>query len=116
MADLALDLLSWDLVLPPRVISGPEEIAQAVGIHLRTWRTEWFLDLDHGVPYLTEVFGRRRPEMVGSILRQEILGVDGVLSIISFSLKLDHKTRVATVDYQAEVDAGTAIGTVDLGF
>ena len=59
--------------LPPRVISGPEQIAQAIGIHLRTWIGEWFLDLDHGVPYLDEVLGKRRPEMVEAVLRQHIL-------------------------------------------
>lgn len=115
MSDLALNALSWDLELPPRVVTGPQQIAQSVGIHLRTWLAEWFLDLDHGVPYLTGVLGKRRPEMVEALLRQHILGVRGVLSIERFSLQIDPQTRVAKVDFQAEVENGTATGTVSVG-
>jgi hypothetical protein len=115
MSDLALDPLTRDLELPPRVISGPEQITQAVNIHLRTWIGEWFLDLDHGVPYLTEVLGKRRPEMVEAVLRQHILGVDGVQSITSFHLKVDQRTRLATATWEGETEAGTAGGTVSVG-
>jgi hypothetical protein len=101
--------------LPPRVISGPEKVAQAVTIHLRTWLAEWFLDLDHGVPYLTNVLGKRRPEMVEAVLRQHILSVDGVLSISAFSLRIDPQTRVAKVTFEAETAAGTANGAVSVG-
>lgn len=115
MSDFALNTTTWDLELPPRVISGPEQIAQSVGIHLRTWLGEWFLDLDHGVPYLTSVLGKRRPEMVEAVLRQHILGVRGVLSIERFTLQVDPQTRIARVDFQAQVDNGTASGTVSVG-
>lgn len=115
MSDLALNSITRDMELPPRVITGREQIAQAVGIRLRTWLSEWFLDLDHGIPYLTGVLGRRRPEMVEALLRQHILSVRGVLSIERFTLQVDPQTRVATVDFQAEVDNGTATGTVSVG-
>ena len=115
MSDLALVPSTWDLELPPRVISGPEQITQAVNIHLRTWIGEWFLDLDHGVPYLSEVLGKRRPEMVEAVLRQHILGVRGVRSISAFRLRIDPTTRLATATWEGETDAGTANGTVSVG-
>lgn len=114
MSDLALNPQTWDLALPPRVISGPEQVAQAVGIHLRTFLGEWFLDLDHGVPYLTDVLGKRRPEMVEAVLRSHILSVDGVLSINAFSLRIDPRTRVARVEFEAETPAGTATATLNV--
>lgn len=114
MSDIALNPLTWDLELPPRVISGPEQVTQSVGIHLRTWLSEWFLDVDHGVPYLTSVLGRRRPEMVEAVLRQHILSVDGVLSITAFTLRIDPRTRTARVEFEAETPAGTATGTASV--
>ncbi len=116
MSDLALDPSTRDLILPPRVISGPEKIAQSVGIHLRTWRGQWFLDLLHGVPYLTDVLGRRRPEMVEAILRHEILSVAGVRAITAFSITVDQSDRVARISFAAETDEGSATGTLALGF
>lgn len=110
MADFALDPVTRDLVLPPRVVTGPERVAQAVGIRLRCWLSEWFLDLEHGVPYLTGVLGKRRPEMVEAILRQQILSVDGVRGIQRFTITIDPRTRVATVSFQADTDEGTAQG------
>ena len=115
MSDLALVPSTWDMELPPRVISGPEKVAQAIGIHLRTWLGEWFLDLDHGVPYLTNVLGKRRPEMVEAVIRAHVLSVAGVLSISAFSLRIDPVTRLARVEFQAETDAGPANGTVSVG-
>ena len=115
MSDLAINPANWDLELPPRVISGAERVTQSVAIHLRTWLSEWFLDLDHGVPYLDGVLGKRRPEMVEALLRQHILGVDGVRSISAFSLSVDPRTRLARVEFQAETAEGAATGTVSVG-
>ena len=112
-ADFALDG-NGRLILPPRVITGPEKIAQSVGIRLRTFLGEWFLDLDHGVPYLGGVLGRQRPEMVEQLLRQQVLGVAGVRRITAFSLDIDPRTRRAAVAFAAEVDGGEASGEVPI--
>ena len=116
MSDFALDPITRDLILPPRVISGAEKVAQSVGIRLRCWLGEWFLDLDHGVPYLTNVLGRQRPEMVEAVLRQQVLGVDGVTSIIAFDLAIDPATRKAEVRFEAATDAGTASDRLVVSF
>lgn len=115
MSDLALHPTTRDLVLPPRVISGPEKVAQSVGIRLRTRLNEWFLDLAHGVPYLTGVLGKRRPEMVEAILRAQVLSVDGVLAITAFNLSVDPTTRTARVVFEAETSEGMAAGTLRVG-
>lgn len=104
--DLALDPITHKLLFPLRVIRGPAKIRQAVTIRLRTWVGEWFLDLDHGVPYLGGVLGRQRPEMVAQVLRRQILGVEGVKRIDSFTLDIDLAARAAVVRFTALVDGG----------
>lgn len=115
MIDLALDPKTRDLVLPIRPLDGAERVAQSIGIRLRTWLGEWFLDTTHGVPYLERVLGKApRPEIVEAILRAQILDVASVRSIKSFSLKIDNSTRIATVDFVADTFEGIATGQFTL--
>jgi hypothetical protein len=115
MNDLALDRLTRDLVLPLRPISGAEQVAQAIGIRLRCWLGEWFLDTTHGVPYLERILGKvSRPEIVEAVLRAQILGVAGVRSILSFTLSINLSTRLARVEFSADTAEGVAAGAVTL--
>jgi hypothetical protein len=123
MIDFKLDPITRDMVFgtSPRgatliPLDGTERVAQAIGIRLRTWLGEWFLDATHGVPYVDEVLGKgRRPEMVEAVLRAQILGVAGVQSIQAFSLSLNAQARTARVDFVAVSAEGLASGTVALG-
>lgn len=109
IVDFELDEVTGNLIFPLRLISGPRKIAQSVRIQLRTWLGEWFLDLDHGVPYLTGVLGRQRVEMVEQVLRQQVLSVNGVRRITRFALDMDVAARHAAVRFAAEVDGGETI-------
>lgn len=116
MIDLALDPISRDLIIPIRPISGAARVAQSVGIRLRTWLGNWFLDTTHGVPYLENILVKNpRHEIVESILRQQILGVAGVRAIKSFQLEINAKARTAKVTFEAESDEGLASGTASFG-
>ena len=106
IVDFELDEVTGNLILPLRLISGPRKIAQSVRIQLRTWLGEWFLDLDHGVPYLTGVLGRQRVEMVEQILRQQVLNVNGVRRVTELKLDMDVRARHALVRLKAEVEGG----------
>jgi hypothetical protein len=111
MTDFALDPLTRDLILPLRPVTGAGLVAQRIGIRLRCWLGEWFLDVRHGVPYLGGVLGKQpRLEMVEATLRAQILGVAGVRSIVSFSLSVDSRTRVARVAFVADTAEGSAEG------
>lgn len=117
MIDLALDRLTGDLIIRrgnPVVLDGPERVAQAVGIRLRTFAGEWFLDVGHGVPYFERVLGKQRPELVEAVLRAQILGVRGVARITTFSLYLEAATRTARINFAVETAEGTATGTATL--
>ena len=116
MSDFALDPVTRGLVVKKGsflAISGPEKVAQAIGIRLRCWLGEWFLDVTHGVPYLEQVLGKApRPEMVEAVLRAQILDVAGVLGIEAFTLLIDPRTRIAKVDFVVRTAAGPARGAV----
>ena len=113
MTDFALHPLTRDLILPLRPVTGAEEVAQRIGIRLRTWLSEWFLDTSHGVPYLGGVLGKQpRREMVEATLRAQILDVAGVRSLVSFSLEIDPRTRSARFSFVADTAEGLAKGTL----
>src|SRR5690349_10526823 len=107
MIDLKLDSYTRDLVVPIRPVEGAARIQQSVGIRLRTWLGEWYLNTTHGVPYLEDILGKkRRPEIVEAILRAQILGVNGVKSIISFNLTIDPHTRKTSINFSADTKEG----------
>lgn len=121
MTDLALDTTARDLRFGRTAegratlafVRGPEEVAQAVGIHLRTWIGEWFLDRLHGVPYLEAVLGHnRRRHIVEAVLRAHILSVAGVTGIKSFDLYLDRAARTLRVDFEITTPQGDARGSL----
>ncbi len=115
MIDFALDTRTRDLVFPLTPLDGAARVAQAVGIRLRAWLGEWFLDTTYGVPYLERVLGKvSRPEIVEAVLRSQILGVAGVRSILSFSLQINPHTRKATASFEIDTAEGLAKGSVDI--
>jgi hypothetical protein len=123
MIDLALDPASRDMVFVPGAkgvtllpIDGAARVAQAIGIRLRTWLGEWFLDQTHGVPYLEEVLDKgRSPEIIEAVLRAQILDVQGVQGIEAFSLEIDARNRRLQVNFSARSAEGLAVGAVTVG-
>jgi hypothetical protein len=116
MIDLAFDVRGRDLVIPIKPIDGAARVRQAISIHLKTWLGEWFLDTSHGVPYLENILGKnKRPEIVEAILRAEILKVEGVKSIKSFTMLNDQRTRQISITFSAESREGLVSGNLSLG-
>jgi hypothetical protein len=120
MIDFKMDPVSRDMVFGPGAavvpLDGAERVAQAVGIRLRAWLGEWFLDQARGVPYVDSVFGKGgRPEMIEATLRAQILGVAGVRSIETFEMQIDAQTRKLRVDFSVVSEEGLASGSTALG-
>jgi hypothetical protein len=107
MIDLKFNPKTRDLVIPVVPVDGAERAAQSVGIRLRCWLGEWFLDTTHGVPYVENILKKNvRPEIVEAILRSQILQVKGVKSIKSFTLQTDPHTRKSSITFSAETVEG----------
>lgn len=114
MRDLAVDPTSGDLVVTGDVhaVSGRQAVAQAIGIRLKTYRGEWFLDTARGVPWFDEIMSKD-PNLVatGETLRREVSGTAGVLEVVAFSVALDRTTRTLSGSYTVTTDLGELVGT-----
>jgi len=84
--------------------------AEAVGQHARqrlmTFAGEWFLDTAAGVPWLSEILGRRYdPALAEAVVKAEILETHGVTEITEFSVGFSRATRELQV-------RGVAVSTI----
>jgi hypothetical protein len=93
LGDLAI--VNNELVL----VIGADEVAQRVTQRLRTFRGEWFLNLDAGVPYYQEILVKNPSStVVEGRLKAEIADTPGVLEIEIFKLEIDNVEREATIE------------------
>lgn len=75
----------------------PEAVAQVVESRLQLWEGQWYLDLDEGTPYETQVLGKRTEAMRDPALRARILDTPGVTEIARYDSVLNRETRGFTV-------------------
>lgn len=86
------------------LVNTPNCVAQAVLTKLRLMAGEWFLDINEGTPYSTQILGKS-PQVKGVLaaslrdraIRDRILSTPGVLKIVNYSSQLDPRTRAFTV-------------------
>lgn len=112
---LALDQTTNDLYLDSSGNLAMVTDAKAVGQHVRqrlmTFASEWFLDTDAGVKWLTQIMGQGYdPALAEAVVKAEVLDTDGVTGIIGFSVnfvrdrrQLDIKGIQVTTVYETEV-------------
>ena len=79
-------------------VNSPQTVAQAILTALLLHQGEWFLDVTIGMPWESQVLGYNTKSLYDSAIKAEILGVQGVQSIVSYSSSLNAKTRHLTVN------------------
>lgn len=84
----------------------PRGVAQAVVSRLRLLREEWFLDLAEGTPYVGGVFGKHTRESYDLVIRDRILGTEGVTEITSYESSYDGDTRALTITVSINTEYG----------
>lgn len=72
--------------------------AEAIGEHAKqrtkTFKGEWFLNSDVGVPWLSEILGQGYdPVLAEAVIKSVIKKTDGVTDIESFSVVFDRSVR-----------------------
>ena len=80
------------------LVDSPATVAQAVLTALLLHQGEWFLDVTVGMPWETQVIGYGTQSLYDSAIKNEMLGVQGVQSIVSYSSSLDRSTRHLVVN------------------
>ena len=105
MYDLKLNP-AGDLVLTEDGdIALTQSVRQAVQIRLRWLFGEWRFAPQWGVPYFDEITVKK-PDFVRvrQILRDEIMGVEGMTDVRNLDIKIDSKTRLATITFDGTAD------------
>lgn len=109
--DLALDLTTWDLELPPRLVEGDEMIAQRIAIRLKFWLGEWFLDTRQGVPYIERVLVAA-PDLavIRALFMRVIKSTPGVARVEDLTLRRDREARRLYVEnFRAVLVSGSTM-------
>lgn len=72
--------------------------SEAIGEHAKqrtmTFRGEWFLNSNVGVPWLSDIMGREyNPALAEAIIKSTVKRTDGVRSVDSFSIRFVNSRR-----------------------
>ena len=125
--DLAMNVRTGDLLtvqtdpmtkaVDLMIIDNAERVAQQILITLRFWYGEWFLDTTQGVPYLEHILVKN-PNIahIRQILREQITGVEGVVSLDSLELDYEPHLRSLTVEYAVTTNYGLLTRREVLGY
>ena len=106
--DLLLDD-DGDLVLTSDLLfsTGINAVAQGIRIRIQTFKGEWFLDLNHGVPYYQDLLGQKFNEIKArSAFREAIITAPGVVELISLEVSFNGQTRELSVSWEARTTFG----------
>jgi hypothetical protein len=109
MADFLLDS-THDLDLSTndiQIVTGDSAIKQHLKIRLQFFLGEWFLNVNIGIPYWTEIF-IKNPKLIviQSFFRRAILTTPGVASVDKLDLVFASSTRLLTISFTAVTDGG----------
>lgn len=72
-------------------------VRQKVITRLRSHEQDWFLDMNHGVPWFNSVGQRGTKEQLSAEIEEVILNTDGVLAIDSLSVALTDRGYTAQI-------------------
>lgn len=93
------------------IIDGIDEVRQRVMIALHHEYQEYFLNVPAGVPWNELILGSKNMRIVESILRDIVLNVPGVVSIISFAIDTPRLSNNRKLTISMQIEAQGIIGT-----
>lgn len=110
MADIALSAKNHDVIFVDGdilFIANAERVAQDVKIKLLTFYGEWFLNVEHGVPYFEYILDKD-PNLllIRQIFREKILEVDDVNGVDELDLDYDVRNRTLEVSFSVTTNFG----------
>lgn len=115
--DLELDS-DGDLVVDTDLhfTTGLAAVAQGIRLRIQTFKGEWFLDLDHGVPYFQDLLGQKFNEAKArAAFRDAILSAPEIDSLDSLTVTFNGQTRVMAVSWRVTTSFGQVADSIDLG-
>lgn len=103
MTDIYLDKTNHDIVVRDNdliLVSGLEQVEQALRIRLWFFRSEWFLDTSKGLLDYENILVKS-PNLgeVESLIKATILGTPDVLDLLEFDMTFDRSARSLGVTF-----------------
>ncbi len=87
--------------------SGLRAVTQGIRLRMQTFKGEWFLDLDHGVPYWQDILGQKYNETkIRAAFRKAIEDTPGVTRVLELEVDFDNATRQLSVSWKAQTTFG----------
>lgn len=82
-------------------------VAQRVYIHLRTFQSEWFMNLTYGVPWL-QLFSKKgiTKSYIDRVLQEEVYRVEGVREVLNWGSVINTKERNYSVTFNIKTVNG----------
>lgn len=82
-------------------LTGDENtVKQRIKLALLTFKGEWFLNEDLGIPYYQEILGQKNSlDSIKSIFIDAIQRIDGVKELQSLNIKLDDSSRNILIQF-----------------
>lgn len=87
-----------------------EASAQAIAIRLKTLAGEWFMDERIGIPYLSQILGKKRePKLLRRLIAKEIQSLPNVKEIKEFNFDDGPADRSVTIKFNAHLTNQTTV-------
>ena len=114
MIDFAIDNSTGDLVIDGQIaeVSGVDEVAQRVKLHLKRLLGEWFLNTTLGMAWFAGLLGGRSEIAIKLAVRNEMSNVYGVNQISDISISFDRSARTVSLSATFNTIYGANSGTV----
>jgi len=92
-----------------QITEGTDTIDQTLRHRLRTFKGEYFLDINTGIAYYQEIL-KKNPNsvIIDTIFKREILNTDGVVELLEFSIDIS-SARELTLTFRASTTDGSEI-------
>lgn len=124
LKDMKIDSVTGDLVIENGDIAFVEDgeaLLQRIRIKFKTSLGEYFLNRAVGLPYLQkddegrQILGKQTdPVDIGDIFQEKILATNGIKELKLFRFDLDTKSRIASINFEAESIFGTVVFSEDI--
>lgn len=87
-----------------------EHLSQKIENQLATFKGEWFLNPELGIPYYQSILKKQANiDEVNNIFLAALLSIDEVEEVLSFTVDYDNSTRDYSLDFTVKTVSGETI-------
>lgn len=91
-----------------------DSVAQKLKIKCSTFKTEWFINTDNGIPYYQEIFGKvRNKQTIDLIFQRAILEEPDVVELVEFTSSIDNG-RTYNIQFRVRTTLGQITNNIQV--